>query len=230
MLRKVRSAVDSATAQWGPQATREQLMMTAMEEMARATDDTTARAYQKQIKSALNEVLDLYPREEYDGRREFPQRGLTVPAEKTARTFDDAEQRERINQLSKHGIPLKLTTVEPRPEPAEGDTTPPDKQMGAVAQLLPLEVGDRVRDRIHPDFTGTVVGFSGESFVRVAMDETSYCEAGSESLYLIDGVVKVAQEPEFEDYEEMERRKRLLRSRLQESKHNLFWDEPEEMP
>jgi hypothetical protein len=57
------------------------------------------------------------------------------------------------------------------------------------------------------------------------MDKSQYCEAGSEGLFLLGSLVKLSQEPEFEDVEKLRRKKRLQRSPLPEQKHELFWEE-----
>jgi len=192
-------AITAALTQWGPQATRAQLMMTAMDEFAKLEGGAdAARIAQKYIKDKLNEELSQYPREEYDGKREFPQSGLTG-TKKEARTYSPEEKKKKVKEFSQFGITLD-DDIPKKESPWKEEETDYSRNLNAVA----FKVGDRVRDAAMPEVTGTIKSFEGDNLVHVDIDISRLVPTGAEGLYMTAGLLKISQLPEFEDAEESE--------------------------
>jgi len=183
----IKDAVQTAVIQLSPEAPRANLMMVAMDELARVTSAEDARQLQNQIKEVLNAELEMYPRPEIPGtNQEFTQ--IAGDAVKTGRTYEAEEKKVRIKDFGKHGIPLQM---EFEKEPSED--IPPNRQLSTIAESrFGFAVNDRVRDQAMPELTGVVDSFGIGNIIRVAMDPSIYNPEGGLGIYSPDGLIKIS--------------------------------------
>jgi len=183
----IKDAVQTAVIQLSPEAPRANLMMVAMDELAKTTSAEDAKQLQNQIKEVLNKELEMYPRPEIPGtNQEFTQ--IAGDAVKTGRTYEAEEKKKNIKDLGKHGIPLQMEFEKEPPE-----DIPPNRQLSTIAEsLFGFAVDDRVRDQAMPELTGVVDGFGIGNTIRVAMDPSVYNPEGGIGIYSPDGLIKIS--------------------------------------
>jgi hypothetical protein len=178
----IQDAVRVALSQWSPEAPRATLMMTALDELAKVTDSSTAQRNKDNIKEVLNKELEQWPRPEIPGtHQEFTQ---IADRTKTSRTYTPQEKKERVKDLAEHGISLVEEVAKSLPM-----DTPPGRRLTAETRNG-FTVGDRVRDQSLPELSGVVIGFEGDA-VRVAMNSSVYCPTGGVGLYAPIGLLNL---------------------------------------
>lgn len=180
--RFILDAVQGAINELSPEAPRANITMAAMDKFAELTADLglDPRTFQDELKNAIDAELSYYSRPEVPGTKlEFMQ----IAKPKTGRTYEGEEKKRRINDLAKHGIPLRETFEKEPPE-----DIPPGRRLSTGESRNGFTVGDRVRDLAVPEFTGIIEGFGIGNTIRVAMNSSDYCTEGSIGLYLPDGL------------------------------------------
>jgi hypothetical protein len=181
----IADAVQDAINELSPEAPRANITMAAMDKFAVLTADLglDPRQYQDALKSAIDVELENYPRPEIPGtKQEFTQIAKTT----TSRVYDKEEKKRRIDELARHGIPLRETFEKKPPE-----DIPPGRRLSTGESRYGFTTGDNVRDLAVQELTGVVEGFGTGNTIRVAMDVSSYCPEGGIGLYLPDGLLNL---------------------------------------
>ena len=183
-------AVHDAINELSPAAPRANITMKAMDKFAVLTADLGLDPvqFQSELKSVIDAELAQYPRPEIPGTKlEFTQ----IAREKTGRTYDEKEKKQRIDGLAQHGITLNETFEKEPPE-----DIPPGRRLSTSGSRTRngFTVGDRVQDLAMPELYGIVAGFGLGDNISVGMDVSTYCPGGGIGLYLPDGLLNLGPE------------------------------------